>query len=167
MLLKQKFDPSWFVPPDTYLANWFIKIKQYFPFGGDRVTLYCYGLDISRDFGALQNLVAQLQGQVDIIDNVDSWTQNFQEYANDHFMGIEEKLPGATMNESFFSEKLAQFLFSPKGGKYRGRFEFDDDDGELTCGSPAPKVLLSQINFVHKIFSGPEEHIPAMNRVKR
>ena len=45
----------------------------------------------------------------------------------------------------------------------RRQFRFER---EPECGTPAPKLLLSQITFVHKIFSGPEEHVPAMQRVK-
>ena len=34
------------------------------------------------------------------------------------------------------------------------------------CGKPAPKITLSEFNFVHKLFNGPKQHVPAMNRVK-
>ena len=27
-------------------------------------------------------------------------------------------------------------------------------------------MILSEITFVHKLFTGPEEHVPAMNRIK-
>ena len=33
ILLRQLFDPTWFVPPDTYLGKWFLANKKYFPFG--------------------------------------------------------------------------------------------------------------------------------------
>ena len=36
VLLEQKFDPTWFLPPETYLAQWFDVNRKYFPFGGDR-----------------------------------------------------------------------------------------------------------------------------------
>ena len=34
ILLKQKFDQSWFLPPETYLAQWFKANAKFFPFAG-------------------------------------------------------------------------------------------------------------------------------------
>ena len=36
ILLRQEFDPSWFLPAETYLAKWFKVNKMYFPFGGGK-----------------------------------------------------------------------------------------------------------------------------------
>ena len=33
ILLRQEFDPTWFLPADTYLSKWFTANKKYFPFG--------------------------------------------------------------------------------------------------------------------------------------
>ena len=53
----------------------------------------------------------------------------------------------------------------PKGGQYRQKFKFTENE-TLTCGETAPRMILSEISFVHKLFTGPEEHVPAMNRIK-
>lgn len=50
-----------------------------------------------------------------------------------------------------------------KGGRYREQFKFKQD---LQCGQNVKEMILSQITFTHRLFSGPEEHVPAMNRVK-
>ena len=42
VLLRQKFDPSWFLPPETYLAQWFKVNAKYFPFGGGKNRLRPY-----------------------------------------------------------------------------------------------------------------------------
>ena len=153
ILLRQEFNPAWFLPPDTYLAKWFEANKKYFPFGGDRVTIWCSDVDYITEFDKLNQLSLKLENQTDIIDKVDSWTQEFDRYKSIHH--LEET--------KTYDQAFTQFLFSPKGGKYRERFKFDSD---LNCGQSAPLMRLSQITFQHRIFSGPEEHVPAMNRVK-
>lgn len=165
VMLEQKFDITWFLPPDTYIAQWFAKNKEYFPFGGDRVTIFCHDLDYQHDFEALAHLSDSIKNQTDIVDDVDSWTDHFTKYINSHFLPMSQrpKLPVLQLNQSYFDDKLSQFFFSPRGGKYREQFEFAEP---LQCGEPASKLILSTITFTHKIFSGPEEHIPAMNRIK-
>ena len=163
ILLEQRFDPTWFLPPESYLARWFQVNQQYFPFGGDRVTVWCTGLDYVNELERLDNLAKRLTEQTDIIDDVDSWTGHFIDYVKvsspaGRFQGFPH------LNESEFHSKLTQFLFSPRGGKYRPQFKFEEDP---VCGEKAPKILLSDVTFTHKVFDGPSQHIPAMNRVKR
>ena len=164
--LEQKFVPAWFLPPDSYLSKWFKINEKYFPFGGDRVTVWFAGLDYVNDFEQINNLALTLANQTDIIDNVDSWTNKYLEYI---------QLPSYSLvswdgdyrqlgNDSYFYHKLTQFLFSPLGAKYRPQFKFEF---EPWCGYAAPNILMTDITFTHKIFSGPSEHIPAMNRVKK
>ena len=127
--------------------------------GGDRVTIWCNSIDYVDEFGKLNNLATKLANQTDIIDKVDSWTLKFERYTNVYdLMDL-----GQPYNKSDFNQVLTQFLFSPKGGAYRQQFKFQND---VICGEPASDMLLSQITFQHRIFSGPEEQIPAMNRVK-
>lgn len=58
---------------------------------------------------------------------------------------------------------LAQFLFSPSGGRYQYLFTFD---GHLSCGQPLPPVYVSIIEFTHRHFNTSSEGILAMNTIK-
>jgi len=162
LLLEQRFDPTWFLPPDTYLSKWFLANQKYFPFGGDRVTVWCNGMDYINEVEQLDDLAKKLADQTDIIDKVDSWTGHFIDYVK-----LTEKGGSGNgfprLNETEFHLKLTQFLFSPRGGKYRQQFKFESDP---ICGKMSSKILLSDITFTHKVFEGPSQHIPAMNRVK-
>ena len=80
ILLEQKFVPQWFLPPDSYLSHWYTANEVYFPFGGDRVTIYLYNLDYVNELEELNGLVERLTNQTDIIDNVDAWNTKFMEY---------------------------------------------------------------------------------------
>ena len=166
LLLEQKFVPAWFLPPDSYLSKWFVTNEKYFPFGGDRVTVWCSGLDYVNELKEINQLALTLANQTDIIDNVDSWTTQYLEYI---------QLPSYSLspwdgdfrqfgNESYFYHKMTQFIFSPRGAKYRGQIKFEY---EPWCGYSAPNITMSDMTFTHKVFKGPHEHIPAMNRVKR
>ena len=114
--------------------------------------------DYHQEFRALNDMSTELADQTDIIDSVDSWTVDFDRYTQKYF-GIK----AWKLDKEGFDQKLGQYLFSPKGGKFRKSFRFDS---EPSCGNPSPKLLLSEISFVHRIFDGPEEHVPAMRRVK-
>ena len=67
VLLKQKFDPTWFIPSDTYLAKWFSANKEYFPFGGDRVTIWCANVDYINEFEKLNAMTAKLKVSFNLI----------------------------------------------------------------------------------------------------
>ena len=162
VLIEQKFDPAWFLPPDTYMFKWFQMNKEYFPFGGARVTVHAAGIDPSKDLRGLYDFTLKIEDATDIVDNVDSWATGFVDYYNRNFASV-EKLPEKVLDHDEFAEKFTQFLFSPRGSRYRERFIFEKP---LTCGEPASKLLLSEITFQHKFFSGPSEHVPAMNRIK-
>jgi hypothetical protein len=95
----------------------------------------------------LDNLAKKLSAQTDIIDDVDSWTGHFVDYV------IASSPPGTfdgfpKMNASRFHSKLTQFLFSPKGGKYRSQFKFADPP---TCGKES-----SRDRFYKKLIFGPK-----------
>ena len=114
--LEQRFDPAWFLPQDTYLAEFVTAYKKYFPAGGDRVTIYCSGIDTSGEFEKLNQLATDIKQQTDIVDSVDSWTFKFTDYYNNYFVKkkSDAKLPFKKFDHHTFSEKFTQFLYSPK-----------------------------------------------------
>ena len=82
-------------------------------------------------------------------------------------MIILERKDGMSVNDlskDVYKERLTRFLFSPTGSQYRMLFRFDEP---LKCGFPAPEAQMFIMEFTHKLFSGPSEQVPAMNRVKR
>ena len=140
----------------------------FFPIGGDRVTLWCNDIDMSENFFKLNDMANKLKNEKGIIDAIDSWTFEFEQYTRKYnLMDLDPMQP---LNKTFFNEVLTQFFFSPNGLKlrYRQKFIFEDGQGNLTdlnCGKAIRKMKLSQIKFQHHLFNGPEEHIPAMDKV--
>jgi len=162
LLLRQEFNPIWFLPPESYLAQWHHHNSLLFPKQGEQVTIFMSGLDLPEELDKLDTVHARLEEQEDIIasGSVDSWYLDFKKYVNSNF---DAGLPNKTMDEEEFRNKSTQFLYSPSGSKHRLLLKFNDT---IVCGQPSPKIEMSTIMFSHHLMSGPSEQIPAMHRVK-
>ena len=163
ILLKQEFDPTWFIPQETYLAKWFRLNKEYFPSQGEVGTIYFNGVKLPQDIGKIESLALELENMKDIIESVDSWTKHYKEFVRNNSL-VDPLTSISQISETVFRNTLTRFLFSPGGAMYRSKFRFESD---LVCGDPAPDIGLFEISFSHRLFSGPEEHVPAMNQVKQ
>jgi len=159
--LQQEFDPIWFLPPTSYLRQWFEASDTFFPSDGERVTVYLTGLDFAKELSSIEKLVSSLNRATDIVASVDSWWTQYTQFVND-------KLPST---EAEWSETLTNFLFSPMGLRFTSNFKFESSSTppepmQAVCGQPAPPILLSTFEFTHVKFEGRGEHIPALNKVK-
>ena len=162
LCLKQEFDPAWFLPPGTYLADWFQFNKELFPGDGELGTVFFSDTPLPEQLDRVEALMKVLEGREDILREVDSWTTAYSAWM------IKSDLwpPNSSLSQlpkSLFRETLTQFLYSPTGAKYQARFTFSKP---LECGLDAPDILLFESTFTHKIFEGPSQSIPAMNAVK-
>jgi len=164
-MLRQEFNPIWFIPQDSYLSGWFAANTQHFPKAGETVKIKIATIDYSNELPKIDSLVARLEQETDILSSVDSWYTKFKTYTEEN-----DLVDGKHWFDVFHEDKmkfyriLTQFLFSPSGAKYRGSFNFV---GDLVCGEAANEILLSSIELTHKLFSSPSEWIPAMNKVKQ
>ena len=161
--LDQKFNPAWFLPPGSYLLDWLDNNEKYFPGSGDRVTVNIGEIDYDHELWKVEALVNELKNQTDIITSVDSWLSDFRPYVEDNQL-VKGTLDPYNIDARDLFYRLTQFLYSSSGAKYTKNFHFDSP---LTCGLESPQIKLSTIDFSHKIFSGPSEHLPAMNRIKK
>jgi len=153
--LQQEFDPIWFLPPTSYLRQWFEASDTFFPSDGERVTVYLTELDFAKELNSIEKLVSSLNLATDIVASVDSWWPHYRTF-------VEDQLPST---EEGWSRTLTQFLFSPMGLRFASNFKFSESAAAV-CGEPAPPVLLSTFTFTHVKFEGRGEHIPALNKVK-
>jgi len=160
ILLRQEFNPIWFLPPDSYLAQWHQYNAKFFPSSGEKVTVFLGDLQLPEELGKLEQIHSELEAQTDTIVNIDSWYLGFKQYVD---LNFQEDGPVVDMSSEMFNERLVQYLFSPLGSQYRFLFHFNDT---LRCGQPSPAPLLTMLRFQHVLMSGPEEQIPAMNKAK-
>ena len=148
VLLRQEFNPVWFLPAESYLAQWHHHNSRLFPSQGEQVTVFLEGLDLPTELAKLDLVHQQLKQQNDIIapHSVDSWYLDFKAYVNKNF---DAQLPEVEMEVEEFESRLTQFLYSPTGSKHRLLLNFNTS---LECGSPASKMevidLLLDIKFL-------------------
>lgn len=134
--LRQEFNPMWFLPRDSYLAQWSQNQQKYFPSQGELVHVFFTDMQMPEELEKLDQVVRELQNQTDIISHVDCWLTSFQTYYRSHFEGNPLQL-----DENTFKKRLTQFLFSPSGSKHRMMFKYQKP---ISCGNSAPQILVSR-----------------------
>lgn len=158
--LRQEFDPKWFLPSDSYLIEFLNIREKYYSDSGQDVSVFFGKLNYTEELKNIHKLVIQLYKQKDIIKDIDVWYEGFRRYINYNF---NRDIPHEVLTEHEFSLYISKYLYSPGGAKYQKNFRFE---GKLECGHPAPPITVSSLDFKFKLFNGPEEALPAMNRVK-
>ena len=152
--MKQEFDPVLFLPPDSYLFQWFKYVKKLFPGEGVLVTVYMVNVDYIKDFIRIQSLARQFEAHEDVMYRVESWTLDFESYIKRNFKSEMPRIINYEnqdqVDESLFRMRLGQFLFSPRGGRHRSQFFFPD--GEPVCGQEATNMTLNYMRFHHQRF---------------
>ena len=161
VLLRQEFNPVWFLPAESYLAQWHQHNSRLFPSQGEQVTVFLAGLDLPNELAKLDMVHEKLKEQEDIIAprSVDSWYLDFKAYVNKNF---DADLPEVEMEVEDFEARLTQFLFSPTGSKHRFVINFNSS---LECGLPASKMevisTFSKLNIlIQPNLSCPLSHSP-------
>ncbi|XP_014230059.1 protein patched homolog 3-like [Trichogramma pretiosum] len=159
MQLEQWFDPVWFLPKESYLAEYLVVKQQEFPKVGSEATAFVSEVDFRNEFGKILNLSRTLEA-ASFVDDVKTWPIDFVTFCDANFNVDAEN---ATLSESDFRLYLSKFLFSRSGGKYQRNFHFEKPP---VCGQPTPKLKTVSIDFTFAHFSAPYEWIPAMDNAK-
>lgn len=154
--LQQWFDPHWFLPSGSYLAEFRTTERQYFINKGYNAFVLIGEVDYPSKLPQIITLAEQI-GNMSAVQSVQPWPVHFNEFVNKYY---QKDLSQTILSEEDFHLYLSKFLFSRAGGKYQGNFQFK---GNLTCGKKTPKISLSTIDFMFKRFFGPHEWIPAMD----
>ena len=97
---------------------------------------------------------------------MESWASDYEDYLHRNFLPKSQSADFyAHVNQSFFEEKLVQFLYSPRGAKYKSQF-FYQSQGPPKCGDIKTTINFSFLRFHPFRFEGPANSIPPMNRIK-
>ncbi|XP_075219371.1 patched domain-containing protein 3-like [Lycorma delicatula] len=160
MNLKQKFDPKWFLPEDSYLVKFLNQREKWYPDMGQDAGIYFGKLNYSSDLNNICALANHLQSEKSIISELDNWCDEFFHYVNFYY---KRDVPNEILSEQELRMFIGKYLFSPSGAKYNKNFRFAD---KLECGKLAPPITVASFDLKFKLFSGPEEALPAMNYVK-
>ena len=105
-------------------------------------------------------MIHRLESDQHLIRKIDAWPTKFRDflsYNNPNFDWTD-------LDDDLFHEKLSHFLFSPMGAKYRIMFKFSSP---LECGLPAPRVLVTVMEFSHVMYQSASEWVPAYDRTNQ
>lgn len=158
--LEQRFDPKWFIPDYSSYKQYLNAHEYYYPNEGHTGMIFLGEMDYQQELTNLHNMTRKLEKEW-YIDDVETWVDAFHGYVKSNF-GHDIYNTSTVSNEKF-QTLLSKFLFSPIGGKYQMNFKFSEP---FTCGHPATNITSSHLAFKFAKFTGPEEHIPAMNHLK-
>ncbi|PSN55875.1 hypothetical protein C0J52_02764 [Blattella germanica] len=159
--LRQKFDPNWFLAESTHLYKFRMETAKYFPGFGFDSGIYFGRLNYSTELPNIHRFVTQFKKEKVIVKDLEEWSSAFRYFVN---KTLSKDISTDILSDEEFSMALSKFLFLPSGSKYQKLFRFD---GILKCGQPAPPIRVSGFEFNFGLFDGPEEALPAMNKVKQ
>lgn len=158
--LEQRFDPKWFLPEGTHLAEFFKARDRYFPHVGWDGGMYMGALNYSQEIRKIQQAVEKLENMTDVAGNVMSWVHPFRTFV---LVNFKHDIYKDDLDEDRFNIFMSKFLHSPRYAKYQGNFVFERD---LECGVPIPKIKMSSIDFSLNIFPDPRQQIEPMHRIQ-
>ncbi|XP_021948457.1 protein patched homolog 2 isoform X2 [Folsomia candida] len=158
-LLRQEFDPMWFLPSDSYMSKYVEKRETYYPGTGYPSFLVANQVNWSESFQSFDRVLNDLKSS-DAIYNLENWYDDFKEYSNANF---DTNIPNRPLTPSKFQKYMGKFLYSPAGSKHRPYFK---SDGNFSCGESLPPLKTVVMPFRFRKFNGPQEHIPALRKVK-
>ena len=79
--LETKFESSWFLPPDSYVARWDRADRKYFANVGERVSVYLTDLNYSTDLSKIGHLTESLQNMPNVVSSVNSFFPYMNAYS--------------------------------------------------------------------------------------
>ena len=162
VMMRQKFEPELLLPAESYLRQWLNVHNEMYPENGFTVDIYTGHFNHTH-IECLDTLVNNLQTLADkkeYLRGVYSWLPSFKEFAESK--GNLSSWKEMANSEEVFSRVLSDWLFDESGSGSKPNFRFD---GELICDQPAPRITATKTSFAFLLFDGPEEHIPAKEKV--
>ena len=137
--LETKFDSTWFLPQDSYIAKWVSANTKYFPNDGERVTVYITDVNLTTDLSKIATFIEQLEENDNVVSSVNSWIPGFKDYLEKYFyIDISDT---ENESESDLYEALWYFIFSPDG--YRFLPNFIASSEELDCTNSISDIYVS------------------------
>ena len=83
--LETKFESSWFLPQESYIAQWEQASEEYFANAGERVTVYVTDVNYSTDISKIGQFVNKLGSRNDIVSSIDTFYPSFYDYVLSNF----------------------------------------------------------------------------------
>ena len=146
--LETKFESTWFLPQDSYVAQWRIANEKYYANVGERVTVYLNHLDYSTDLNKIGGLIQKLQNMSDVVTSVNSFYPDMNSYTK-NFYNVDLDVDGVLLSEAWIRNETWHFLFSFNGFPFQPNF----NNGNLTCEVPIEAIEVRLESFLNSFDS--------------
>lgn len=84
--LEQRFDPTWFIPQNTHLADYLKVRKIYYPTNGFEAGIYMGSINYTYEIMNIKNMVDHLNYENESVLDVISWVDPFRDYVKINFI---------------------------------------------------------------------------------
>ena len=85
VLMRQEFNPLWFIPKSTYLAQYFDTLDNYYPNTGELATVYVKTSNLYEHMDHLDGLISSLRNETELIGSVDDWFGGFKDLVSKRY----------------------------------------------------------------------------------
>ncbi|XP_046405752.1 patched domain-containing protein 3-like [Ischnura elegans] len=152
--VEQKFDPIWYLNPDSYPMHYTNALKQYFPKYGKRAGIYMGEIDYFAEKDKLNELITQVEDNPYINgETIDFWWKSYQKWL--------DRLGYVPENYDEFKGYLVEFLFMTKEGQpYIKDIKFSS----FPLGDY--NITASQIIIQHIHMNTTAEQVKAMQSIR-
>lgn len=80
VLMRQEFNPIWFIPKSTYLSQYFSVIEDFYPDNGQLASIYIQTTNMSTNLNNLEALIDTVKNETAVVSRVDDWLSGFKEF---------------------------------------------------------------------------------------
>ncbi|XP_071449211.1 patched domain-containing protein 3-like [Hetaerina americana] len=152
--VEQKFDPIWYLNPDSYPMHYSNILKQYFPKYGKRAGIYIGEIDYFAEKDNLNELMNQIEENPYVNrETVDFWWKSYQAWL--------DRLGYIPEHYEEFKGYLVEFLFmTPEGQPYIKDIKFSN----FPLGDY--NITASQIIIQHIHMNTTAEQVKAMQSIR-
>lgn len=144
--IKQDFDPSMYLPSDSYSQRYVEADRKYFPSDGAFVQLYCGKLDYNKNLDRLLELYDRLKNKPSVqTATVDFWLASFEKWQNQTSAVSPYQTPNnisvSSSGTNMFTQ-LMRFMMTEQGRIYWNYIKFDSKEKPT-------KITGSALTFRH------------------
>lgn len=162
--LETKFESSWFLPQESYIAKWERASADYFSNAGKRVTVYVTDVNFSTDISKIGQFVTELEKSDTVVSSINTFYPSFYDYVLEYY-GTEINSTDLETEAEIY-EKLGYYLWSPGGNGQNARYQASFDFGtNLTCDTKINDIKLTMLDFVHPRFNSTSQHLDGMDKI--
>ena len=85
VLMRQEFNPLWFIPKSTYLSQYFSALSDFYPSNGEMANIYVKTTNIHQQLADIDGLVNTLNNESAIVSRLDSWLDGFKQFTHKRY----------------------------------------------------------------------------------